>query len=186
MAHQFPVTTRFFKGLLRFPRFQPNCDFTLTFSHFASLLLGRVWLTRRAFEGGAGSTLECLFFAYAGPCRDVGPAGSVIPVAVNPVRPSPPLPHHAGHCDDIPTLLARAGTRRRHNGYCATYAPPLPSAAPSNRPTTTASQPTATPPPSKPLLYEHRTHLDASTGAGFARTAVSSAALLAIPPHVGK
>jgi hypothetical protein len=38
----------------------------------------------------------------------------------------------------------------------------------------------------KPLLYEHRTHHYASTGAGFARTTVSSTALLAIPPHVGK
>jgi hypothetical protein len=72
-----------------------------------------VRLTRRA--------LECLSFAYTGPCRDVRPTGSVIPVVVNPVRPSPPLPHHAGHCDDIPTLLGRAGTRRRHNGHCATH-----------------------------------------------------------------
>jgi hypothetical protein len=41
-------------------------------------------------------------------------------------------------------------------------------------------------PPSKPLLYEHKTHHDASTGAEFARTAVSSAALFAIPLHVEK
>jgi hypothetical protein len=61
-----------------------------------------------------------------------------------------------------------------------------PSMAPSNRPTTAAGQPTATPPPSKPLPYEHRTHHDASIGAGFARTAVSSAALFAILPHVEK
>jgi hypothetical protein len=61
-----------------------------------------------------------------------------------------------------------------------------PSKAPSNWPTTAASQPTATPPPSNPLLYEHGTHRDASTGAGFARTAVGSATLLAIPPHIGK
>jgi hypothetical protein len=55
-----------------------------------------------------------------------------------------------------------------------------PSTAPSNQSTTAASQPTATPPPSKPLLYEHRARHDAPTGAGFARTAVSSATLL--PP----
>jgi hypothetical protein len=72
---------------------------------------------------GASSTLECPFCAYAGPHCGVRPTGSVIPIAVNPVRPSPPLPHHAGHCDDIPTLLGRAGTRRRHNGHCATYGP---------------------------------------------------------------
>jgi hypothetical protein len=74
---------------------------------------------------GAGSTLECLFCAYAGPRRDIRPAGSVIPIAVKPVRPSPPLLHHAGHCDDIPTLLGHAGTRRRRDGHCATYGPPI-------------------------------------------------------------
>jgi hypothetical protein len=77
-------------------------------------------------RGGGGSTLECLFCDYT---------GSVIPVVVNPARPSPPLPHHAGHCGDIPTLLGRAGTRRHHNRHCATYGPPSPSTAPSNRPT---------------------------------------------------
>jgi hypothetical protein len=46
------------------------------------------------------------------------------------------------------------------------------------------SQPTATPPPSKPLLYEHRTRHDASTGAGFTRIAVSSTTLFDIPLHV--
>jgi hypothetical protein len=132
---------------------------------------------------GDGGTLEYLLHAYAGTRRDVKPAGSVIPVAVNPVRPSPPLLLHVGHCGDIPAPLGRAETRRRHDDHCATYGPP--STAPSNQPTTAASQPTAIPPPSKPLLYGHRTH-DASTGAAFARTAVSSTALLAIPPHVGK
>jgi hypothetical protein len=134
-------------------------------------------------QRGAGGTLECLFCADAGPRRDVRPAGSVIPFTVNPVRQSQPLLHHTRHCGDILTLLERAGTRHCHNGHCATYGPP--STAPSNRRTTAASQTTATPPPSKPLLYEHRTHHDSSTGAGFARTAISFAALLAIPPHVG-
>jgi hypothetical protein len=55
-----------------------------------------------------------------------------------------------------------------------------PSTAPSSWPTTAVSQPTTTPQPSKPLLYGHRTRHDASTGAGFTRTAVSSAALFAI------
>jgi hypothetical protein len=81
---------------------------------------------------GAGGTLEYLRRAYTGPRRDVRPAGSVIPVVVNPVRPSPPLPHHVGRCGDIPTLLRRTGTRHRHNGHCATYGPP--STAPSNCP----------------------------------------------------
>jgi hypothetical protein len=37
------------------------------------------------------------------------------------VRPSPPLPHHARHCGNIPALLERTGTRHRHNDHCATY-----------------------------------------------------------------
>jgi hypothetical protein len=61
--------------------------------------------------------------------------------------------------------------------------PPL--TAPLNRPAAAAGRPTTTPPPSKLLLYEHRTRHDTSTGAGFARTAVSSVALLAMPPHIG-
>jgi hypothetical protein len=31
--------------------------------------------------------------------------GSVIPVAVNPVRPSQPLQRHTEHCDDIPDVV---------------------------------------------------------------------------------
>jgi hypothetical protein len=62
--------------------------------------------------------------------------------------------------------------------------PPL--TAPSNRPAAVTGRPTTTPPPSKLLLYEHRMRHDASTGAGFARTAVSSVALPAAPPHVGE
>jgi hypothetical protein len=74
---------------------------------------------------GAGGTLECLFRDYAGPRRDVRPAGAVFPVSVNPVRPSPPLPHHAGHCDDIPDTVGRAGTRHRHDYHYAAYGPPV-------------------------------------------------------------
>jgi hypothetical protein len=41
------------------------------------------------------------------------------------MRPSPPLPHHARRCGDIPVLLGRTETRHRHNGHCATYRPPV-------------------------------------------------------------
>jgi hypothetical protein len=41
------------------------------------------------------------------------------------VRPSPPLPHHARRCGDIPMLLGRTRTRHRHNGHCATYGLPV-------------------------------------------------------------
>jgi hypothetical protein len=84
-----------------------------------------VRLTRRALEGGAGGTLEYLLRAYAGPHHDVGPAGSVIPIAVSPVRPSPPLQHHARRCGDIPMLLGCTGTRHHHDGHCATYGLPV-------------------------------------------------------------
>jgi hypothetical protein len=127
----------------------------------------------------ANVTLECLFHDYAGLRRDIRPAGSVIPVAVNPVRPSLPLPLHAGHCDDIPMLLECAGTRRRHDCHCAVYGPPR-HRHPRIGPRTANRRPTTTPPPSKPLLYKHRTHHNAPAGGGIARTAVSSVALLAV------
>jgi hypothetical protein len=74
---------------------------------------------------GAGGTLECLFRDYTGPRRDIRTAGAVLPVAVSPVRPSPPLLHHAEHCEDIPMLLECTGTRRRHDHHCAAYGPPV-------------------------------------------------------------
>jgi hypothetical protein len=49
----------------------------------------------------------------------------VIPVAVSPARPSPPLPHHTGRCGDIPVLLGRTGTRHRHKAHCVTYGLPV-------------------------------------------------------------
>jgi hypothetical protein len=76
-------------------------------------------------QRGAGGTLECLFRDYTGPRRDVRAVGAVFPVAVNPVRSSPPLPRHAEHCDEIPTLLECTGTRRRHDCHCAAYGPPV-------------------------------------------------------------
>jgi hypothetical protein len=84
-------------------------------------------------------------------------------------------------------LLGHAGTRRRHDSHCVAYGPPvngtLKSAHYGGQST---NHYTATLQPSKPLLYEHMTHHDVSTGAGFARTAVNSTTLLAILLHVGK
>jgi hypothetical protein len=45
---------------------------------------------------------------------------------------------------------------------------------------------TSTPPPSKPLLDEHRTRHDAPPEAGFDKTVVYSVALYAMPPHVAR
>jgi hypothetical protein len=48
---------------------------------------------------------ECFSYDYTGLHRDVRPAGTVFSVAISPVRPSPPLQYHAGHCDDIPDAI---------------------------------------------------------------------------------
>jgi hypothetical protein len=47
-----------------------------------------------------------------------------------------------------------------------------------------AEHETSTPPPSKPLLDAHRTRHDAPPDARFARTAIYSVALYAMPSHV--
>jgi hypothetical protein len=54
---------------------------------------------------------ERFFYDYTGLHRDVGPAGTVISIAISPVRPSPPLQHHARHCDDIPNTIEAHGDR---------------------------------------------------------------------------
>jgi hypothetical protein len=96
---------------------------------------------------------------------------------------------HPRHCRTTPDAVATS--RRcwdvRGQDFATTATVPRtgsPSTASSNWPTTAASQPTTAPQPSKPLLYEHRTHHDVPNGAGFARTAVSFAALFAIPLHI--
>jgi hypothetical protein len=81
---------------------------------------------------GAGGTLECFSRDYTGRGRDVGPVGAAIPVAVSPVRPSPPLQRHAGYCDDIPDAVGAHGDGTSPCLPCASYGPPL--TAPSNRP----------------------------------------------------
>jgi hypothetical protein len=73
----------------------------------------------------------CFFYDYTGLCRDVKPAGMIFSVAVNPVRPRPPLQCHTGYCDDIPDAVGARGTGRRHARHCTSYGPSL--TAPSNR-----------------------------------------------------
>jgi hypothetical protein len=60
------------------------------------------------------------------------------------------------------------------------------SAAPSSQCTDDDSTEDSNAPPSKPLLDRHRARHDAPPEARFARTAVHSAALCAIPPHVAR
>jgi hypothetical protein len=143
-----------------------------------------VRLTRRALEGGPAAPLNIFSVltqdhAMMSGRRDRSPPSLST------------LCDHPRHCCATPGTVT--ASRRcwdvRGQDVATTATVPRtgpPSTAPSNWPTTAAGRPTATSPPSKPLLYRHRTRYDASTGAGFARTAVSSAALLAIPPHVGK
>jgi hypothetical protein len=56
-------------------------------------------------SNGAGGTLECFSRDNTGLLCDVRTAGAVFTVVVSPVRPSPPLQRHAGHCDDIPDAV---------------------------------------------------------------------------------
>jgi hypothetical protein len=141
-------------------------------------------LTHRALEGGPTAPSNVFPLLTQGHAVTSGRRDRSFPSLST-------LCDHLRHCRTAPGTVTTSrrcwGTRGQDVTTTATVprtGPP--STAPSNRPTTAASQPTATPPPSKSLLYEHRTHHDASTRVGFARTAVSSMALLAIPPHVGK
>jgi hypothetical protein len=73
-----------------------------------------VRLTRRALEGGTAKPSnrgKCFLYDYTGLHHDVRPAGTVLSVAISPVRPSPPLQHHVGHCDDIPDVVEVHGDR---------------------------------------------------------------------------
>jgi hypothetical protein len=143
-----------------------------------------VRLTRRALEGGPAAPSNIFYMLIQGHAVTSGrrdrSSSSLSALCGHPrhCRTTPDTVETSQRCWDVrgqdittTAIVPRTGP---------------PSTAPSNRPTTAADQPTATPPTSKPLLYEHRTHHNASTGAGFARTAVSSAALFAIPLHVEK
>jgi hypothetical protein len=56
---------------------------------------------KRTVEPSKGD--ERLFCARMGPCRDVG---RVPYITIIPVRPSPPLQRHPGHCSAIPGTAA--------------------------------------------------------------------------------
>jgi hypothetical protein len=86
-----------------------------------------------------------------------------------------------GTASPSPTLWGYGTTRRCHAGCCAPYS--LPSAAPSSQCTDGDSIEDFNTPPSKPLLGGHRACHDAPPEARFARTAVHSIVLCAIPPH---
>jgi hypothetical protein len=141
-----------------------------------------VWLTRRALEGGPVRPSNIFYVliqdhAVMSGWRDrASPSLSALCGRPRHCRTTPGAVATSRHCWDVQGQDIATTTTVPRAGF--------PSTAPSNWPATAASQPTTTPRPSKPLLYEHSTHHDASTGARFARTVVSSAALFAIPLHV--
>jgi hypothetical protein len=125
-----------------------------------------------------------LLCARTGRRRDVRPVGAVTSVAISPVRPSPSPRRHPATASPYPTLwnmrrqdtatpatVPRTASRRRH---------------PRAGPRAAAGRAPSTPPPSKPLLYGHRTRHGVPIGARFARTTVYSMTLYAVPPHVGE
>jgi hypothetical protein len=144
--------------------------------------------TRHTLEKGRQSPRRedgRLLHARSGLRRDVGPAGPVTSIAIGPVRPSPSsrrpsraLHHHPQHC---------GGTGRQD---AATTAAVHPAASRQPHPRanvrTTTKRPTPTPPPSKPLLDGYRARHDAPPDTRFARTAVYSVELYAMPLHVDK
>jgi hypothetical protein len=134
-----------------------------------------------------GGTLEGgdvrLFHACPGLCRDVRPAGCVTSVTIGPLRPSPPSQHHPEHCSAIPNAVG--GTGRKDT---ATPDVVRPTASRQLPPRVSVRMTTkwgiSTPPPLKPLRDGHRARHDAPPEARFARTAVHSVALSAMPSHV--
>jgi hypothetical protein len=143
-----------------------------------------VRLTRRTLEGGpvAPSNIFCVLLQDHTVTSGRRDRSSLSLLA---------LCGHPRHCRTTPDAVATSQCcwDVRGQDIATTATVPrtsFPSMAPSNWPTTAASQPTATPPPSKLLLCGHRTHHDASTGAGFARTAVRSVALFTILVHIGE
>jgi hypothetical protein len=94
------------------------------------------------------------------------------------MTPSRTLHHHPRRCGstrrrDItaPIAVPRTASRQRHPRISMRAA---------------IERETPTPPPSMPLLDGHRARHDVPPEARFARTAVYSTALNAIPPHVDK
>jgi hypothetical protein len=82
-----------------------------------------VRLTHRALEGGRSHPRTSFLWLYrVKPWRQAG--GSANPIAVSPVRPSPPLQRHAEHCSNHSNTVRHAGTGHRHARHCAPYGSP--------------------------------------------------------------
>jgi hypothetical protein len=125
-------------------------------------------------------TLEPLSRDYAGSNHDARPA----------VAPSLTLSTpcgHPRHCRATPCTATTAPTLLSTRGRDAATPATAPHTGHCQWPPRARSKPlrsTTTPLPSKPLLFGHRTRHDAATGGRFARTAINSTTLFAIPQHV--
>jgi hypothetical protein len=84
-----------------------------------------VRLTRRALEGGPAVPSKVFSVITQGHTVTSGRRDQSSPSLSALCGPPPPLPHHAGHYDDIPTLLGHTGTRRPPDRHCAAYGPPV-------------------------------------------------------------
>jgi hypothetical protein len=87
-----------------------------------------VRLTRRALEGGRRNPRKgdkYFFHVYTRLHRDVRPAGAVFSVAISPVRQSPPLQRHSGHCSTIPDAVKVHGDRTSPRPPLCLVRPPV-------------------------------------------------------------
>jgi hypothetical protein len=124
--------------------------------------------------------LEPLSRDYAGSNHDARP------VAAPPPSLSTPCGHPC-HCRATLRTATTTPTLLSTREWDAVTPATAPCTGRCQRPPRARSKPlrsTTTPLPSKPLLFGHRTRNDAATGARFARTAINSTALFAIPLHM--
>jgi hypothetical protein len=82
-----------------------------------------VRLTRRALESGLAAPSNHFLVNLQGQAMTLG-RRNAIPVTVDPVRPSPCLQHHAGHCYNNSSAVGHAGTGRRQACHCNPYGSP--------------------------------------------------------------
>jgi glyoxylase-like metal-dependent hydrolase (beta-lactamase superfamily II) len=143
---------------------------------------------RAAPSKDGGGALEWKTDDYSTPTQDYAvtscqrdwspPSLSVLCGHLRRPTPSQALHHHLLHCGGTGRLDA------------ATPAAVRPAASRQPHPRanvrTTTKRATPAPPPSKPLLDGYRVRHDAPPNARFARTAVYSVALYAMPPYVDK
>jgi hypothetical protein len=126
------------------------------------------------------STLEPLSRDYAGSNHDARPA------AAPSLSLSAPYGHPC-HRRATPRTATTTPTLLSTRGLDVVTPATIPRTGHCQRPPRASTKPlrsTTTPLPSKPLLFGHRTRHDAATGARFARTAINSMALFAIPLDV--